>query len=153
MTSRLVADGDRNAAQIFRIADLRLGRDEDGGRRPRGWGGVPLPVPAGGGDVHGPVAGAADVRLTPLFEALVGADLVRERMRLFEILPFPDAAELVLEPHCLEVPLLLGNPLVQPEMRADDELAHRCSFPSRLAPILTVTKDRSASPLRQRRCR
>src|SRR3954469_12417251 len=144
MTARLVADGDRNAAQIFRIANLRLGRDEDRRRRYRVGVGVHLPVPAGSGDVHGPVTGAADVRLTPLLEALVGADLVREGMRLLEVLPFPDAAELVFEPHRLEVPLLLGNPLVQPEMRADDELAHRCSFPSAVAPILTVTKDRSA---------
>ena len=79
---------------------------------------------AGSGDVHRPVAGAADVRLASLLEALEGPHLVRERVRFLQLLPFPDAAKLVVEPHLPEVTLLLRDPLVKPEMRADDELAH-----------------------------
>src|SRR3954469_16993912 len=116
-----------NAAQILWIADLRLGRNEDRCRRDRVRVGVHLAVPAGGGHVPRPMTGAADVGLAPLLEALVGADLVRRGVGLVEIPALPDAMELVVEACLLEVPLLLGDPLVQPEVRTDDELAHRCS--------------------------
>ena len=61
-------------------------------------------------------------RAAPL-EGLVGADLVAE---VVVRVPSVDVtvAELVVEPLGREIALLLGDPLVQPEVRRDDEPGH-----------------------------
>ena len=81
----------------------------------------------GGGDVHGPVAGAADVAGAAGFQRLVGADLVAELMaaaggRIHGL------AEFVIEALGGEIPFLLGDPFLQAEMRSDDEFCHGSPF-------------------------
>ena len=71
----LEADGDRHAGEIGGVADRRVRRHEDAGGRDGIDVGVELGVAVGGGDVDGPVAGAADVRLASLLDALEGAFL------------------------------------------------------------------------------
>src|SRR5262245_61834132 len=81
-----------------------------------------------GGGVHCPVAGAAHALVAALLEALVGAVLVRRLVGLADVVLPPAIAEDVLEALGAEIALLLGHPLLQAEMRRDDELAHgRCS--------------------------
>src|SRR6185312_13983636 len=74
-------------------------------------------------DVHRPVAGAADIALAALLEGLVGADLVAQIVAL-TVLGDELVAELVVESFRGEITLLLGDPLLQPHMRRDDELCH-----------------------------
>ncbi len=78
-------------------------------------------MPARGGDVHGPVARARDVRLAAFLERLKGADLVALVVDLaaggLHLL-----AEFVVQTFILEVALLLRDPLLQAEVRLDDEL-------------------------------
>ena len=61
VASRLVADRDRHAGEIGRTSVRRIRRHEDAARGNRIALGVELAVALRGGDVHGPVAGAADV--------------------------------------------------------------------------------------------
>jgi hypothetical protein len=73
------------------------------------------------------VAGAADIGAAALFEGLVGADALAAHV---VVLPAGRAdlfAKLVVEAFGGEIPLLLGNPLLQPEMRLDDEFGHLLS--------------------------
>ena len=77
----------------------------------------------GGGDVHRPVAGAADVAGAARFQRLIGADLVAELMAAARA-RIQGFAELVVETLGGEIALLLGDPFLQPEMRSDDEFRH-----------------------------
>src|SRR5438067_13040202 len=77
----------------------------------------------GGGDVDGPMAGAADVGLATLFERLEGADPVALVMdialgRLDHLL------EDVIEALVAEIVFLLRDPFLKAEMRLDDEFRH-----------------------------
>jgi len=81
-------------------------------------------VTLGCGDVDGPVAGAADVGVAALLDVLVGADLVRRRMRLGEVLTLEGLAELVIEAFRFEIALLLSHPFMEPEVRRDEEFGH-----------------------------
>ena len=76
----------------------------------------------GGGDVHRPVAGAGDVRLPPALEGLHRADLVAKLLRR-AIARLNELAEHIVEPFVLEVALLLRDPLLQAEVRLDDEFS------------------------------
>jgi hypothetical protein len=85
--------------------------------------GIELSVPIRGGDIHGPVACAAYIGGTALFENLVSANLVAE------IVPFPIlgddfVAELIVQALGRKVALFLGYPLLQPHMGRYDELGH-----------------------------
>ena len=78
---------------------------------------------AGGGrDIHGPVAGAADVGLASLLDtlerALVDLVVVLARGRADQF------AEFVVETFGAKIALFLGDPFLQPKMRFNDELAH-----------------------------
>src|SRR6059058_2004775 len=77
----------------------------------------------GGGDVDGPMAGAADVGLAALFERLEGADPVALVVdtalgRLDHLL------EDVIEALVAEIVFLLRDPFLKAEMRLDDEFRH-----------------------------
>src|SRR6476646_2843231 len=76
-----------------------------------------------GGDVDGPMAGAADVGLAALFERLEGADPVtlvvnRALGRLDHLL------ENVVEAFVAEIAFFLGDPFLKAEMRLDDKRRH-----------------------------
>src|SRR5262245_22057739 len=70
------------------------------------------------------MAGAADVGFAALLDHMKGADLVLGVMVL-AVGRLHELEEFVVEPFVLEVALLLRHPLVQAEMRLDNELAHR----------------------------
>src|SRR5215475_9425077 len=76
----------------------------------------------GGGDVDGPVAGAADVGLASVLDALEGAliDLVV----VLALGRADQLAEFIVEPLGAEIALLLGDPFLQAEMRFDHEFRH-----------------------------
>ena len=117
----LVADRDRHAREILRPLDRRIRRHEDAGRRHRIDLAVKPALALGGCDPDGPVAGAAHVGVAAGLERLHGADAVAlvvvRAVRRLHLL-----AEHVVEPFVLEVALLLGDPLLQAEVRLDDEL-------------------------------
>ena len=76
-----------------------------------------------GGDIDGPVAGAAHVGGAAFLERLERADLVA----LVVVLAVAGAhqlAEFVVETFVGEIALLVGDPLLEAEVRLDDELAH-----------------------------
>src|SRR5690349_13222561 len=84
----------------------------------------------GGGDVDGPMAGAADVGLAALFERLEGADPVALVVdtalgRLHRLM------EDVIEALVVEIVFLLRDPFLEAEMRLDDEFRHGCRLQSR----------------------
>ena len=118
----LEADRNRNAGEVGRRSDRGIGGNEDTGRGDRIDVGIELGVAVGGRDVHGPVAGAADVGLAPLLDALEGAlvDLVV----VLALGRADQLAEFVVETFGAKIALFLGDPLLQPKMRFDDELAH-----------------------------
>src|SRR5262249_53338138 len=75
------------------------------------------------GDIHRPMAGAGDVGLASLLDALERAALTRGHMvgaagRSDEFL------ELIVEAFVAKVPLLLRHPFLQPEVRFDLECWH-----------------------------
>jgi hypothetical protein len=70
------------------------------------------------------VAGAAHVAVAPGGDVVVGADLVRRGVRVREVLALESLAELVVQPLGAEVPLLLGDPFMEPEVRGDEEFGH-----------------------------
>ena len=76
----LIADRNRHGRKIGRRLHRRIRRHEHAARRNRIAIGVELAVAVGGGDVHGPVAGAADVAGAARFQCLIGADLIAELM-------------------------------------------------------------------------
>ena len=119
----LVADRNRHAGEIGRIFDLRIGGDENAGRRHRIDVGVHLAVAIGGRDVDGPVAGAAHVRLAAFLERLIGADLVALVVNL-AVGRAHQLAEFVFEAFLAEIVLLLRHPFLQAEMRFDEEFRH-----------------------------
>ena len=135
MASRLVADRDRHAGQIVRLLDGRLGRDEDARRCDRVGVGVEFAVTGRRRHVHGPVTGGAHVALAPSLDRLVGAHPVAEVL-LLRVLGADRGAEFVLEAFLREVPLLLSDPLLQSEVRRDDERGH-----GRLPPAGAFTRD------------
>ncbi len=73
-----------------------------------------------GGDIHGPVAGAAHIRSAAGFQRLIcanlGAFVVDLSGRLLHFL-----VEGVLEPFVAEISLLLRHPLLQAKVRLDNE--------------------------------
>src|SRR5262249_1519740 len=87
------------------------------------------------GDVHRPMTHGAHVALAPPLDRLVSANPVAE-MLLRRVLRADRGAEFVVEPHIHEVPLLFGDPLLQPEVRRDDESGHR-----ELPPAGACTRD------------
>ena len=76
-----------------------------------------------GRHVDRPVAGAGDVGLAALLDRLEGADLVALDV-MGAAAGADELLELVIEALGAEVALLLGDPLLQAEMRLDDELGH-----------------------------
>src|SRR5262249_26823399 len=76
-----------------------------------------------GGDVDGPMAGAADLGRAALFERLEGADpvalVVNAALGRLDHLP-----EDVIEAFVAEIVFLLGYPFLKAEMRLDDEFRH-----------------------------
>ncbi len=119
----LEADRNRHTCKIGRRLDGRIRPDENARRRHRIGIREQLGVAARGRDVHGPVAGAGDVGLPPLLDALERAagalrHVVRAVRRADE---FP---ELVVEPLSAKIALLFRHPFLQPEMRFDLELGH-----------------------------
>ena len=77
---------------------------------------------ARGRNVHGPVAGAAHIGLTALFDALEGAPAA-----LVVVLAFGRAdqfAEFVIQALIAKIAFLFRDPFLKPEMRFDDELGH-----------------------------
>ena len=130
MAAGLVADRDRHVGEVGRRLHRRVGGNEDAARGNRIGVGIELGVAPGGRHVHRPVAGAGDIGLTPLLDRLEGAclaglDVMRPAAGADELL------ELVVETLVAEVALLLGDPLLQAEMRLDDELGHAL-LPGRL---------------------
>jgi hypothetical protein len=75
-----------------------------------------------GGDVDGPVAGAADVGLAALLDALEGAFI--DLVVVLALGRTDQLAKLIVEPFVAEVALLLGHPFLQTEMRFDHEFGH-----------------------------
>src|SRR5258708_36968858 len=75
-----------------------------------------------GRHVDRPVAGTAHVGFTALLDALKGA--LRPLVVVLAVTRTDQLAELVVEAFGVEIALLLGNPLLQPKVRFDDELAH-----------------------------
>src|SRR5215831_655617 len=75
--------------------------------------GVELAMTDRGGDVDRPVAGAADVRISPSLDRLIGANLVAEVVDplgwVRELI-----AEFVVKPLTVEITLVARYPLVQP---------------------------------------
>ena len=125
VAARLVADRDRDALEVRRFPHRRLRRHEHRGRRHRVRVGVELAVTGRGGDVHRPVARAADVTAASLLEGLVGAHLVGGGVLFRRVPGAVVVAELVVEALVAEVALLLGDPFLQPEVRRDHEFRHR----------------------------
>src|SRR5207342_802106 len=76
VTAGLVTDRYRYAGEISRAFYLGVRRHENACRRYRIDVSVHFAMAVGGRDVHGPVAGAADVRFTAFLERLIGADFV-----------------------------------------------------------------------------
>ena len=74
-------------------------------------------------DVHGPVTGGAHVALAPSLDRLVGAHSVAEVL-LLRVLGADRCAEFVIEAFLREVTLLFCDPLLQSEVRRDDERGH-----------------------------
>ena len=77
---------------------------------------------ARGRDIDGPVAGAADVGLAALLDALEGA--VIDLVVVLALGGADQLAEFVVEALVAEIALFLGDPFLQPEMRFDHELGH-----------------------------
>jgi hypothetical protein len=120
VTARLIAHGERDSRQILGLANRRIGRHEDRGRRHRVGARVQLAVAGSRRDIHGPVAGAADIRGAAGFQRLVGAHLGALVMDLAGgLLHF--LVEGVLEPLVAKISLLLGHPFLQSEVRLDHE--------------------------------
>jgi len=67
------------------------------------------------------VTGGAHIALAPSLDRLVGAHPVTEVL-LRGVLRADRSAEFVVEPFLDEVVLLFRDPLLQPEMRRDNEL-------------------------------
>src|SRR5947208_16265774 len=78
MAPRLVPDRDRYAGEIGGVLDVGVRRHKDGGGGHRIGVGVELAVADRGGDIDGPVTGAADVAVAAALKGLIGADLVTE---------------------------------------------------------------------------
>src|SRR6185503_20654318 len=100
--------------------------------------GVELRVAPRCRDVYRPVAGAGDIGLAALLDRLEGADLVALDV-VGAAAGADELLELVVEALGAEVALLLGDPLLQTEMRLDDELGH-CALPMRIGvrPLTTA---------------
>ena len=127
MAARLPAHRDRHTGEAGRVADRRVGRHEYSGRRHRIEIGIEPAVPGRGGDPDGPVAGAADIGAAARFERLVGAGPPPAHVVVPPAGRADVLAELVVEALGHEIALFLGYPLLQPEMRLDDEFGH--AFP------------------------
>jgi hypothetical protein len=67
------------------------------------------------------MAGAADVATAAPLEGLIGADLDAQVVPPGLVLRAEVLAELVVEALRGEISLLLGDPLLKPKMRRDDE--------------------------------
>src|SRR5438045_8943610 len=78
MAARLVPDRDRHAGEIGGVLDVGIRRHKDRGGGYRIGVGVELAVADRGGDIDGPVTGAADVAVAAALKGLIGDDLVAE---------------------------------------------------------------------------
>src|SRR5687768_16784510 len=146
----MVADADLGTGQIVRPPNLRLRRDVDAGRRDRVGVAPHLAVIAGRGHVDGPMAGGADVASAAGLHRLEGAlrHLGRCLVRRLDPAAIAGVAvrggrppvavvtndivagmEDILEALVLEIPLLVGDPLLKPIVRLDLE-DHRRLLPS-----------------------
>ena len=85
--------------------------------------GIELGVTPRGRHVHRPMAGAGDVCLAALLDALKCSDLA-SRLVVRAAAGAHELLELVVKAFGAEIALLLGDPLLQTEMRLDDELGH-----------------------------
>src|SRR5215469_9553871 len=105
------------------MADRRFRRYKHCRGRYRIGLGVELAMTDRGGDIDRPVAGAADVGISPSLDRLIGANLVAEVVDPLgwgrELI-----AEFVVKPLAVEIPLVARYPLVQPHMRGDNKLGH-----------------------------
>src|SRR6185295_9089593 len=104
--------------------NLRFGGDVDPARSYRIRARIEPAVPRRRRHVDGPVAGRAHVTGAPALESLVRANSVAKVMAL-SVGRRQLLAKLVGEAGVAEVALLLGNPLVQPHVRCDDECGHQ----------------------------
>src|SRR4029079_14753859 len=120
VAARLIADRDRHAGEIRRLLHLGVRRNENAACLNLVEISRKLAVALGGGDVHGPMAGAGEVGLPAALEGLHRAHLVAKLLRR-AVARLHQLAELVVEPLVLEVTLLLSDPFMQAEMRFDDE--------------------------------
>ena len=76
-----------------------------------------------GRNVHGPVAGAAHIGLSALFDALESTPVTT----FVVVLAFGRAdqfAEFVIQSLIAKITFLFRNPFLKPKMRFDDELGH-----------------------------
>jgi hypothetical protein len=74
--------------------------------------------------VYGAMAGTGNVCLAALLDALERSDLA-SRLVMRATSSADELLELVVEAFRAEIPLLLSDPLLQTEMRLDDELGQR----------------------------
>jgi hypothetical protein len=116
----LIPDRDRHAGQILRPPDRRVGSNEHPGRRDRIGIRIEPPLALRRRDADGPVTRAAYRRLAPTFERLERTDLVAPVV-VPAVAGLDQLLEHVVETCVPEVPLLVGNPFLQAEMRLDDE--------------------------------
>src|SRR5690606_31575770 len=117
---------DRHAGQVPGALHGRVGGHEYAGRGDGVEVGIELAVPRRRRHADRPVARTADIRRPALLERLEGADPVALVMDL-AVGRLHQLTELILEAFRLEVALLLGHPLLQPEVRLDDEFRHSSS--------------------------
>ncbi len=71
------------------------------------------------------MTGAAHIGFTPLFDGVIGANLVGLDV-IAAVGGLDEFQELVVEPFGCEIAFFLRHPFVQAKMRLDDELAHGC---------------------------
>ena len=91
-----------------------------------------------GCNVHGPVAGAAHIGLTALFDALESAPAAFVVMLAFG--RADQFAEFVIQSLIAKIAFLFRNPFLKPKMRFDDELGHGILRCRRDLPIVVDEK-------------
>src|SRR5437868_4793731 len=124
MAARLVPDRDRYAGEIGGVLDVGVRRHKDRGGGHRIGVGVELAVADRGGDIDGPVTGAADVAVAAALKGPIGADLVAEIVDPAGRGRRELVAELAIEPFVPEIALVARHPFMEAHMRRYDEFRH-----------------------------
>src|SRR5204862_262604 len=124
MAARLLPDRDRYAGEIGGVLDVGVRRHKDRGGGHRIGVGVELAVADRGGDIDGPVTGAADVAVAAALKGLIGADLVAEIVDPAGRGRRELVAELAIEPFVPEIALVARHPFMEAHMRRYDEFRH-----------------------------